>query len=176
MKSVKTLRMLLCVSLTLGLATSAWGQLYDVYKNGVPDVTKQAPDSSCWLACASNVLGGAGWGNANTIYNDMVNQFGVNLGGHPHAAAKWWVHNIGLNSAMAGQGYNPTADYVNFQLIEKTLTAVEYDYLLDELNRCQYVAVSWFWGGRRASGSPRASGTTPTTSARPSPPTWSRTT
>ena len=128
-------------------APAAANDNYDVYKDGVPDVNKYVVDNSCWLATASNVLGGAGWGDAYDIYDDLIDEFGTANGGHAHAAAKWWVHNIGLDEADEGQGYNPTCSYVNFRLIQRTLTAGDYDFLLDELNRCQYVSVTWFWGG-----------------------------
>ncbi len=119
------------------------------------------PDLGCWTATASNILGAAGWGTganpqakADSIYQDLVNQFEVNPGdgyiaaaGNCAAAAKWWVHNVGLNSAKAGQGYDPTNPYVDFGLVERTLAEPDYNYLLDELARCQYVGVTWITGG-----------------------------
>ncbi|HUU92074.1 MAG TPA: hypothetical protein VM238_12805, partial [Phycisphaerae bacterium] len=86
----------------------------------VPDVDKAhvvqgvpqpvPADLGCWAAAASNVLGAAGWGTgagaqakADAIYQDLINQFGgAGLGyidalGDGPAAAKWWVHNIGLD-------------------------------------------------------------------------------
>ena len=121
---------------------------YDVYKAGVPDVDKDPnnsppADESCWMAAASNVLGGAGWGNADDIYQDMIDEFGTATGGAAAPAAKWWVHNVGLNKAMDGNGYNPTADYVDFRWIGRTLDDVYYLFLMSELDRCQYITVFW---------------------------------
>jgi len=140
----------------------------------VPDVDKQgiiqgqpvppgpAPnDLGCWAATAANVLGGAGWGvgataqqKANSIYQDLITQFKLapadqylKAAGDCAAAAKWWVHNIGLNAAKAGQGYDPTNPYINFGIKEQTLYEVDYNYLLNELARCQYVGVKWQTGG-----------------------------
>ena len=141
-------RGIVILTLMAAMVLPAMGAVYDVYKDGVPDTNKNPavppPDNSCWLATAANILGAGGWGNAATIYSDLTAQFGTSLGGNCPAAAKWWVHNIGLNSASSG--YNPNTDYVNFRVISKTLGAADYDFLLDELVRCQYVSVAWQWG------------------------------
>ncbi|MBN2021749.1 MAG: PEP-CTERM sorting domain-containing protein [Pirellulales bacterium] len=136
----------------------------DVDKVGVPPGPPiggpSGPDLGCWAATASNLLGAAGWGvgvtaqaKADSIYKDLINNFEVNPGdgyiaaaGNCAAAAKWWIHNIGLNSAMAGQGYDPTNPYVDFGLVERTLIEPDYNYLLKELARCQYVGVTWITG------------------------------
>ncbi len=36
----------------------------------------QDDDNSCWLASAANMLGSGGWGDANAIYQSLLNQFG----------------------------------------------------------------------------------------------------
>lgn len=128
----------------------------DVDKQGVPPAP-MANDMGCWAATASNILGAAGWGvgataqlKANSIYQDFITQFKVNAGdqyltaaGDCAAAAKWWVHNVGLNAAKVGAGYDPNNQYVNFSLVERTLYEVDYNFLLNELVRCQYVGVKW---------------------------------
>jgi len=142
----------------------------------VPDVDKlgvgplQGPshgnDNGCWAATAANVLAGAGWGvganaqaRADNIYNDFVQTFGssdpndpnqmyIQLGGNCGAAAKWWVHNVGLNSAKEGAGYTPDCNYVNFRTIDRTLSSTDYSFLLNELTRCQYVSVFWLIPGQ----------------------------
>ena len=133
--------------------------------NPVPDVDKAglgqlggipADDMGCWAATASNILGAAGWGIAGTaqqkadaIYQDFITNFRVNAAdtylkatGDCAAAAKWWVHNIGLNSA-AGNGYTPNATYVNFRRKDRTLFESDYNFLLNELARCQYAGVKF---------------------------------
>ncbi|MBN2292023.1 MAG: hypothetical protein JXM70_06330, partial [Pirellulales bacterium] len=134
----------------------------DVDKAGVPPALPPGSlDMGCWAATASNILGAAGWGvganaqaKANSIYADFITNFEVNAGdgyiaaaGNCAAAAKWWIHNIGLNSAEAGNGYDPTNQYVDFGLVERTLIELDYNYLLNELARCQYVGVTWITGG-----------------------------
>ena len=132
----------------------------------VPDVDKAhvvqglpppiPKDLGCWAAAASNVLGAAGWGTganaqakADNIYKDLINQFGtaalgyIDALGDAPAAAKWWVHNIGLDVADAGAGYTPGATYVNFRVKEMTLYEIDANFLLDELARCQYATVKW---------------------------------
>lgn len=118
-------------------------------------------DYGCWAATAANVLGGAGWGingtaqqKADQIYQDLINNFKVAAGdtyltaaGSGFGATKWWVHNIGLDQADSGNGYTPGATYVNFRRVERTLLESDYNYLLNELDRCQYAGVSWWTGG-----------------------------
>jgi len=131
----------------------------DVDKIGVPQIDPLPPDKGCWAATAANVLAAAGWGvpgllaqeRADQIYQDLIDEFEyigapyLTHGGDPVAAAKWWVHNIGLNQAHAGGGYSPTCTYVNFRVEDRgfgSLRESDYNFLLDELVRCQYVGVS----------------------------------
>jgi len=129
----------------------------------VPDVNKAVPiaanDNGCWAAAASNVLGAAGWGvganaqaKADNIYQDLINAFGgpglgyIDALGDAGAGAKWWVANIGLNGAKAGNGYTPTNTYVNFRQEWGTLFEGDYNFLLSELDKGppgQYAAVKW---------------------------------
>ncbi len=145
------------------LAAPVWAQQqqYDVYKN-VPDVDKPDRDAngiwpdpgdmSCWQATAANLLGGAGWGlaantpqqNADAIYGHMNTHFGWANSGKPEIAINWWLYNYGYNSDQAGSGwYQPTKTYNDVTVINRTLCSFDYDFLLDELERCQYVGVSW---------------------------------
>jgi len=134
----------------------------------VPDVNKAglgqaggipANDLGCWAAAASNVLGAAGWGigantqaKADNIYQDLINAFGnpafgyIDALGDAGAGAKWWVANIGLNVAKAGNGYTPTNTYINFRQEWGTLFEKDYNFLLGELGKGppgQYAAVKW---------------------------------
>lgn len=126
-----------------------------------PNPGPAANDNGCWAAVASNVLAGAGWGvgataqqKADNIYQDFITNFKLlaadtylTVGGSCAAGAKWWVHNIGLNPAYDGAGYTPTCTYVNFKEINRTLYQPDYDFLLGELQRCQYVGVKFYTGG-----------------------------
>jgi len=161
-----------CVLAVALAASPLWAQvLYNVDpkkstdNTPVPDVDKAGlnqpggiavDDMGCWAATASNILGAAGWGIAGTaqqkadqIYKDFITNFKVNAGdtylkatGDCAAAAKWWVHNIGLNKA-AGNGYTPDATYVNFRRKDRTLLESDYNFLLNELARCQYAGVKF---------------------------------
>ena len=127
---------------------------YDVYKN-TPDVDKsQLPplpgDKSCWQACAANLLGGGGWGltantqqNADAIYGHMTAHFTTANPGKPEIAVNWWLYNYGYNPDAVGGWYQPSKTYNDVTVVGKSLVAGDYDFLLDELTRCQYVSVSW---------------------------------
>jgi len=141
----------------------------DVDKAGInqgapvpPGPAPAVDDYGCWAATASNILGAAGWGvgdnaqaKADSIYADLIAQFGnagkgyIDAAGNAMAAAKWWVHNYGLN-AGADHGYDPNNTYINFGYVERTLTEFDYNFLMDELVRCQYVGVKWITGGDTA--------------------------
>lgn len=138
--------------------------LYDVYKwsqvgeppDAVPDVNKNPatppPDNTCWLGVAANMLAGAGWGlsgataqqNADAIYGQLTAHFGTLQPGWEERAINWWLLNYGYNpNAPDIQYYAPTRTYNDVTHVERTLTAADYDFLLDELARCQYVGVSF---------------------------------
>ena len=156
MKNLKTILMLGAI-LTL-VSAPAWG--YDAYKS-VPDVDKpdrdgdgnwpDLGDMSCWQACAANLLAGAGWGlttntaqqNADAIYGQMNTHFGTGNCGKAEIAINWWLYNYGYNPDDVGGWYQPTKTYNDVTIVQKNLAAGDYDHLLNELNRCQYVAVSW---------------------------------
>lgn len=67
----------------------------DVDKNPFPPAVG---DNSCWMATASNMLAGAGYGSGSTvqtraedIYNDLTANFGVMNGGWTDTALNWWL-------------------------------------------------------------------------------------
>jgi len=147
------------------VATPSFGQTPgDVYKYSqpeedlvpVPDVNKSpttpVPDNSCWLATAANLLAGAGWGtaantpqqNADAIYAHLTAHFGTVSPGYCERAVNWWLLNYGYNpSAPDLDFYNPALSYSDVTHVAKHLWDVEYDTLLDELVRCQYIAVDF---------------------------------
>ena len=95
--------------LTCGLISSA--VLGDVVLNPPPDVDKPfvsnpslPNDMTCWMATASNMLAGAGYGSglstqarADDIYADMVAQWGTGQGGWPDTALTWWLNSTHNN-------------------------------------------------------------------------------
>lgn len=96
---------LFSVLLTLIIITSASANYMKM--TPPPDVDKEftsSPDNSCWMATASNMLAGAGYGNgsnvqerAEDIYDDMVANYGVANGGWTDTALSWWLnssHNV----------------------------------------------------------------------------------
>lgn len=157
-------RTFICLALLATLSLPALGQ-YDVYKAGIPDVDKNPlppppppppADQSCWQACAANLLGGGGWGlaaqnaqqNAQAIYGQMTAHFGTANQGDPALAVNWWLYNYGYNSTLAGTGwYRPELTYNDVtSKIGGILAGNQrngYDWLLTELNNCQYIGVHW---------------------------------
>ena len=124
---------------------------YDVYKNGVPDVDKvplpPAPgDNSCWQATAANLLGGAGYGlgGAQGIYNQLTNDLGKNNLGATWNAVNYWLYTYGKNpNSPEFQPNNAYTDVTVKERYAAGLTVVDYNFLLDELKRCQYVGVGF---------------------------------
>jgi len=139
------------------------GGVWDEYKysydgiNAIPDVNKSslppAPaDKSCWLATASNMLAAAGWGlaaqtpqlNATQIYGHMTGHFTTQWSGDPAMAINWWLYEYGYNPNQAAGGwYRPTLTYNDVTSVAGALTEADYNFLLDELDRCQYVGVTF---------------------------------
>ena len=132
---------------------------YDIYKlsqdgTPIPDVNKAGglEDNSCWQAAAANLLAGAGWGkagqsaaqNAAAIYGHMTAHFGTACGGYEERAINWWLANYGKNpNAPDTSYYDPNNSYTDVTHVLRTLSAGDYEFLLNELVRCQYVAVSF---------------------------------
>ncbi|MBN2291046.1 MAG: PEP-CTERM sorting domain-containing protein [Pirellulales bacterium] len=159
---------LCCATAVFILGNCAFAQ-WDVYAYSqgsgsvpIPDVDKNpanAPppplvDNSCWMAAASNLLAGAGWGlstqtpqqNADAIYGHMTSHFNIINGGFTYRAINWWLYNYGYNPDDTTGYYNPGNMYSDVTYVERTLTAGDYDYLLGELASTpnnQYVAVSF---------------------------------
>ena len=71
-------------------------------RNPPPDVDKaghgHGNNPTCWIAAASNLLAGAGYGDGNNvqeraddIYNEMVVHYGANSCGWDDTAMNWWL-------------------------------------------------------------------------------------
>lgn len=118
-------------------------------------------DMSCWQAAASNVLGAAGYGigagagataqqRADHIYTQLNNDLGFNNPGYCERAVNYWLYTYGKNPNSFE--YMPNNTYTDVTVVEKDgLTLADgavgarsdYNHLLDELARCQYVAVGF---------------------------------
>jgi len=119
----------------------------------VPDVNKPVPgdpaDNSCWMATASNMLGAAGYGvgataqiKADYIYNQLRNDLNPTYQGYVHQGINYWLYTYGKNPDAVE--FDPTNPYTDVTWSGNTvLTSTDYDFLLDELVRCQYVGVSF---------------------------------
>jgi len=119
--------------------------------NPPPDADKTflANNNSCYLATASNMLAGAGYGTGNTVqdraddvYGDMINQFGTLNGGWTDAALTWWLGSI--NNTWNNNPYTVVTVYGN-----KTKTPwANQDGAQDignELRTCNFVGLSISW-------------------------------
>lgn len=124
-------------------------------------------DMSCWQAAAANLLAASGWGNtqvnqtpqqnANAIYGHLTQHFSVLNCGSCELAVNWWLYNYGYNpNAPDTNYYDPQGTYNDVTVIHYGGAGIppgagmgqnnaygSYDWLLDELFRCQYVAVKW---------------------------------
>ena len=164
----KTFLLLLLAAL-LAAPSVAWatpGRGYDEYKYAqdppgnveVPDCDKPVMvcDNSCWLGVAANMLAAGGWGSgaaaqarAMGIYNTMKNHFvdinGLILPGWSSVAINWWLYTHGCNPDSGS--YNPAISYNEVTVIDPDpFLDIHYDSLLDELDDCQYVGVSFTTG------------------------------
>lgn len=72
------------LAVVLGLTAGAWADWQRMANP--PDVDKDYPNMTCWLATAANMLAGAGYGvgdpydpqaRAEAIYQQLVAQFGT---------------------------------------------------------------------------------------------------
>ncbi len=171
--SSRTWLMALMVAVLVVPLTAGAQPQYDVYKNSqdgtpIPDVDKVPfppvqGDNSCWLAAAANLLGAAGFGpgnaqaNATAIYGHLVGNFGKANCGRCELAINWWLLNYGYNpNAVDPNYYNPGVTYNDVTVIHYEWPGplpgagagqqngmFTYDFLLDELDDDQYVAVQW---------------------------------
>ena len=174
MNAARTFSWMMVGLAVLVLATdAASAQEYDVYKYSqavegeqpqpfpVPDVDKvgvpsppgagPAPgDMSCWQACASNLLGAAGYGigadpqtRADAIYLQLTNDLGKGNMGLPERAINYWLYTYGKNPDTGD--YQPDNTYTDVTVVapDGNLIPPDYNHLLDELDRCQYAAVEF---------------------------------
>jgi len=162
---------ILMVTLAVAAAALADADDYDVYKYSqavegeqpqpfpIPDVDKvgvPAPpgpvpgDNSCWQATAANLLGAAGYGigadpqtRADAIYTQLTNDLGKGNMGCADRAINYWLYTYGKNPDTGD--YQPDNTYTDVTVFnpDGNLIPPDYNHLLDELDRCQYAAVSF---------------------------------
>ena len=143
-------------------AAPVWA--FDIEKFGTPDVDKPgvppqpaAGDLSCWLAAASNLLGGGGWGTGATAQQRAEGIYATLLpeaynppwppsgaGGWLENALNYWLCTYGLNPDSPE--YRPAAShrYTDVTVVDRWpygLGEPDYTAMLAELDRCQYAAV-----------------------------------
>lgn len=140
------------------LASTSWGQLpaqfIKLSQDGtpIPDVDKVNPsdpyDSSCWLASASNILAAAGYGSggaaqqrAQGIYSQLTAAYGTLSGGAPDQAISYWLAWHGKNPDSSD--YQPMLSYTDVTAVYAGLGQADYNFLQNELLRCQYVGVQF---------------------------------
>lgn len=123
----------------------------DVDKSGVPS------DNSCWMATASNMLAGAGYGTGTTlqdraedIYNDMIvwqttalNPTGLANGGWTDAALQWWLSSA--NNTWPANPYKNVTVYGNKFPKYPWANVNGAQFIGNELRRCQFVGLSISW-------------------------------
>jgi hypothetical protein len=90
------------------------------------------------MASASNMLAAAGYegGNVQAIYDRMTAHYGWGTGGLQHQALSWYISTFPEPS-------NP------YKLVSSYWgnTYANPDFILQELERCQYVGIGFWWGG-----------------------------
>lgn len=119
-----------------------------------PDVDKGPPpppgDNSCWLATASNMLAGAGYGTGDTvqaradeIYGEMVAQYGTANTGWTDTALTWWLSS-NLNT-WPNNPYTVVTVYGNKSPRYPWANSNGARFFGNELRRCLPVGLSISW-------------------------------
>lgn len=119
--------------------------------NPPPDADKTfvAGNNSCYLATASNMLAGAGYGNGTTvqtratgIYNQLITQFGTANGGWADAALTWWLSSA--NNTWTTNPYTLVTVYGNKSKIPWP-DANGAKFIGNELRGTDFVGLSISW-------------------------------
>ncbi len=123
----------------------------DVDKYLTPDCDPDPDlDNSCWMATASNMLAGAGYGTgssvqarADEIYGEMVTEYGICDGGWTDAALSWWLGSA--NNTWTGNPYTIVTVYGNKSPKYPWANANGARDIGNELRACQMVGLSISW-------------------------------
>lgn len=121
-----------------------------------PDVDKAAHHSpplwppTCWMATASNMLAGAGYGNgatvqarADDIYLDMVAHYGTRKSGWTDTAIRWWLRSG--NNIWPSNPYDVVTVYGNKIPKRPWRNSDGARDIANSLRRCQFVGLSISW-------------------------------
>lgn len=134
----------------------------ELYKKaGIPDVDKpdwnkdgkwpDPGDNSCWIAVASNMLAAAGYGQGSNaqqrgdyIYKKITTDLGTAKAGRAEWAVNYYLYKYAKNPSAGIDFQNSIAytDVTYKRLSSGNLKQADYDFLLSELKRCQYVGLS----------------------------------
>jgi len=134
----------LLLGLALGMLLGNTSQAY-LKIDDPPDVDKpdrngdglwpDAGDNSCWLASAANMLAGAGYGDAATIYGTLTDHFGFANPGFAGTALRWYLQ----NHPVAGNLYTVVTEYDHGSFWDSHWTPA---FIAAELRRCQFVGIN----------------------------------
>lgn len=120
--------------------------------NPPPDADKAvlAGNNSCWLATASNMLAGAGYGSgatvqarADDIYGDMTGNYGTAARGWTDTALSWWLGSA--NNTWATNPYTVVTVYGNKSPKYPWANANGAQEIGNELRECNFVGLSISW-------------------------------
>lgn len=131
--------------------------------NPPPDVDKGPPvptvpcnpgeaivDNSCYMATASNMLAGAGYGTGTTvrdraeeIYDEMVAQYGKECSGWTDTALSWWLSSA--NNTWSSNPYTVVTVYGNKNPRYPWANTNGARFIGNELRRCQFLGLSISW-------------------------------
>ena len=114
------------------------------------DKTFAANNNSCYLATASNLLAGAGYGNgtdlqarADGIYNQMIGNFGTTNGGWTDTALIWWLSSS--HNTWANNPYTVVNVYGNKSPKYPWNDANGTEIIGNHLRACDFVGLSISW-------------------------------
>lgn len=137
--------LLVCV-----VVLSACGVYMKMNPPGDVDKANVAPNNSCYLATAANMLAGAGYGNgatlqarADDIYADLTAQFGITNTGWTDTALTWWLNSA--NNTWANNPYTIVTVYGNKSPKLPWANANGAQFIANELRRCLMVGLSISW-------------------------------
>ena len=118
----------------------------DVDKNPFPPLNT---DMSCWMATASNMLAGCGYGNGTTvllraddIYADMVANYTVLNRGWPQTALQWWLNSS--NNVWPNNPYTLVTYHGNTSMYPWNKSDIPM-FIANELRKCHFAGLAFSW-------------------------------
>jgi len=118
----------------------------DVDKNPFPPLNT---DMSCWMATASNMLAGAGYGTGTTphqraadVYADMVAHYTTVNRGWPQTALQWWLSST--NNTWTNNPYSLVTYHGNTSMYPWNKNDIPM-YMANELRKCHFLGLAFSW-------------------------------